>query len=766
MKKITLLAGCLLFCLSAKSQISFEATKDFAKMHDLTYDATTPNKVYAITFNNHVVVSNDNGVNWQLLFTFPNSNAYLSDFKLLGTTKATFATRDQIHTLNLETNELESSLTIPQSGVAGAGPSYLNSYDIQVVNPDVMIVDTGFSIGFSNFGKTFYTEDGGQTWAEIYYTLNNANVFINNVAVSPTDNKKLFLARGLGDSNVDGGLWISTNGGLDWEEKVAGIAFEPIAFNPDNASEIYAGSSISFGLHPENLYKSTDGGVNWEIVPITWTNETLDNITKIVFHPTNPNRIFVLDENETARTDDGGATWTNVVYPVGIAMDYYYGITASYNPFNESQLMITTDFYPQFSNDGGATLTQIKAPFLNATGSSLGLYDTNLNLYYSAQGGRIHKNLTSGVTTAYETENPDSFNPKRNYMVADPSVPGRVFTYASMGFFGGFLNVSNDYGATTNTIMQAFADDIQELTVDPVNANVIYVSMRSGESSTVHKIDFSDLENVVVTDIITPEMNEFNEGVVTGIIVKSANEMYISKKTKVFKSVDSGTTWEDFSIGLEALNSFSDIIWDMSVNPIDPSQFTVATNIGIFTTTDAAESWTQLVSGADVKRVKHSSINNQVLVGAIHTTEFTQAQIMYSVDGGENWETITPEQLEYVQSGAMDFQFDGTTIHAYLATSDLGVVKYSITDVPLSVKHPTATGTLFVIYPNPAKDQMDLVTTDGSQIKSVSVFSILGQKVMESTQSKIQVSGLASGNYIVKVETTSGKTAIQKLVKQ
>ena len=48
----------------------------------------------------------------------------------------------------------------------------------------------------------------------IYYTLNNANVFINNVAVSPTDNKKLFLARGLGDSNVDGGLWISTNGGM------------------------------------------------------------------------------------------------------------------------------------------------------------------------------------------------------------------------------------------------------------------------------------------------------------------------------------------------------------------------------------------------------------------------------------------------------------------------------------------------------------------------------------------------------------------------
>jgi xyloglucan-specific exo-beta-1,4-glucanase len=44
-----------------------------------------------------------------------------------------------------------------------------------------------------------------------------------------------------------------------------------------------------------------DAGETWSIIPITWTDQTLNNITKIVFHPTNPNHIIALEENEIAK---------------------------------------------------------------------------------------------------------------------------------------------------------------------------------------------------------------------------------------------------------------------------------------------------------------------------------------------------------------------------------------------------------------------------------------------------------------------------------
>ncbi|TGD56915.1 T9SS type A sorting domain-containing protein [Flavobacterium humi] len=764
MKKITLLAIWFFICCSANAQMILEGTTDYGKLQDVTYDANVQNKLYAATQGNHIVVSLDNGLNWNVLFSYPNSSAFIEDLRMLpGNNDLSFSIGGAICIYNLATNQITATFPVPQSGVPGAGLSRISSYYVRDAAGTTMLVDTTFKIGFAGFGKTFYTEDGGAHWQEIYYTVNNDNVFINNVAISPNNPKMLFLARGLGDSGIDGGLFISVNGGNSWQESLAGVSTEAIAFNPANGNEILVGSSIGFGIHPENLFKSTDNGLSWNALPITWTDETLNNITKIVYNDSNPNKIIVLDENEIVRSDDGGDTWTNVVYPVGISMVYYYGINASYNPVNENQVVITTDLYPQISNDGGATLTQIRAPFFNCVSTSIGKYATGSHLYYHAQGGRLHKNLQTNVTSAYDTELPNSFNPKRNYSVADPTIAGRVFTYASMGFFGGYLKVSNDYGATTTDLLQAFADDMQELTIDPNNSNVIYVSMRSTENSTVYKIDFSDLNNVVTTEITTPEVSEFGYGVVTGIIVGGANseEMYIAKGTKVFKSVDGGVNWIEKISGL-ALNEGNDIIFDLVKNPFHANQLSVATNAGIYTTSDGAENWT-LSMGSNVNRLKYSPINDGVIAAAAHTSALGEAAIYYSIDNGLTWSTVAAAQLNYAATGAVDFSFEGTTIDAYIGAVDLGVVKYSIINLPLSIKHPSSNGTLG-LYPNPAVSEVTLSVPDTTQIQSVAVFSLLGQKVIESNTSRLNVSGLAVGTYVVKATTSSGNIFIQKMI--
>lgn len=766
MKKITLLAFWLSLCFSAKAQTTFEASADYGKLHDITYDATVQNKLYAASFNNHIVVSVDNGATWNLLYSYPSSQGVISDLKMLpGNTALSFYTGFGIHILDLATNTLTTTVDIPQSNVAGAGASYITAYDIHDAAGQMILVNTGFSIGFSNFGKTFFTEDGGTTWKEVYYTVNHDNVFINNVAIGPNGNKDLFLARGLGDSGVNGGLWHSNNQGDDWTESLAGMAVSAISFKPGNTGEILVGTSISFGGNPENIFKSTDSGTTWAALPITWTDVTLNNITKIVYNPSNTSKVIALEENEILRSEDGGNTWTNTIYDVDTNLAYYYGLNASYNPFNENQVAITTDFYSQFSNDSSPALVQIKAPFFNIISTSIKKYGADKHLYYGGQGGRQHKNLTTGVIDAYEVESPNSFNPKQNFMYADPAIAGRVFTYAGMGFFGGFLNVSTDYGATTSNLLQSYSDDIQELVVDPSNSNVIYVSMRSGDNSTVSKIDFTDLTNVVVTDIATPDPDETG-GVVTGIIINTtnSNEIYIAKRTKVYKSLDAGLTWEEKSIGLEWLNPAADLIWNFVKNPLNENQFSIATSAGVYTTTDAAENWTTALDGVNVNMLKYSPLNDGVIIGA-NFRDTLGASLTYSLDNGTTWNNITSAQLDYIATNRIDFDFDGNTIAAYIATPDLGVMKYVITDLPLSVQNPGVNDSSMTMYPNPATTQVALTSTKGLEIQAVTVFSLLGQKVLESNAATLNVSGLSKGTYVVKATTTTGKVLVQKLIK-
>ena len=70
----------------------------------------------------------------------------------------------------------------------------------------------------------------------------------------------------------------------------------------------------------------------------------------------------------------------------------------------------------------------------------------------------------------------------------------------------------------------------------------------------------------------------------------------------------------------------------------------------------------------------------------------------------------------------------------------------------------------FTLYPNPANSilNIDLI----SEIKSVEIYSLLGQKMFSSTQKQLNISNLASGIYMLKVQDMNGAIATQKLVKE
>ena len=70
----------------------------------------------------------------------------------------------------------------------------------------------------------------------------------------------------------------------------------------------------------------------------------------------------------------------------------------------------------------------------------------------------------------------------------------------------------------------------------------------------------------------------------------------------------------------------------------------------------------------------------------------------------------------------------------------------------------------FKLYPNPANSILNIDLA--SEIKSVEIYSQLGQKMFSSTQKQLNISNLASGIYMLKVEDVNGAITTQKFVKE
>ena len=126
---------------------------------------------------------------------------------------------------------------------------------------------------------------------------------------------------------ASGGIWKSDDGGEYWRpifDDQEDHAVGALAVAPSDAEIVWAGtgephirSNVSLGT---GIYKSTDGGENWERVPLE-IGPT--RTSRIVIHPTNPDIVYVgalghshgpQAERGVYRTMDGGDTWEHVLF--------------------------------------------------------------------------------------------------------------------------------------------------------------------------------------------------------------------------------------------------------------------------------------------------------------------------------------------------------------------------------------------------------------------------------------------------------------------
>ena len=290
------------------------------------------------------------------------------------------------------------SQPIASIGAIGVAPS----------NPNIIYVGTGEADMRSqiSYGNGMYkSTDAGKSWTHI--GLDNTRQ-IGRVLVDPQNPDVVFVAA-LGHvygANPDRGVYRTRDGGATWQKvlfKSNDVGAIDLNFDPTTAQTIYASlwntRRPPWSIYPPSygpnsgLYKSTDGGANWQALTSGLPTNGLGRIG-VAVAPSNRNRVYaIVDAKEGGlfRSDDAGATFAKVSGDARIwGRGWYFGKVVV-DPKNADLVYISnTGVYR--SRDGGRTFGE---PFKGSPGGDdyhqlwISTEDTNRMILGGDQGAVI-----------------------------------------------------------------------------------------------------------------------------------------------------------------------------------------------------------------------------------------------------------------------------------------------------------------------------------------------------------------------------------------
>ena len=186
---------------------------------------------------------------------------------------------------------------------------------------------------------------------------------VTDLAISPENDDHIYIGTAVG------GVFRTTDRGENWESITDGFDIEPsignIAIAESDASRIYLGtgeangSATSGAFFGNGIFRSSDYGDNWEYIGL----ENCGHIGRIVVDPTDANRLFVAatgtlygknNERGIYRSSDGGANWEQVLF----VSDSTALIDVAMNPVNPNILFAAAwerTRFPWIRDYGGVT---------------------------------------------------------------------------------------------------------------------------------------------------------------------------------------------------------------------------------------------------------------------------------------------------------------------------------------------------------------------------------------------------------------------------
>lgn len=252
-------------------------------------------------------------------------------------------------------------------------------------------------------GRIYRSQDNGQTWSTAAL---DRNPTIYAIAPDPVDKNRIYC----GAQGSNGGLYLSTNGGLSWNPfALAGQSVYSIAINPlDNKIIFVSTDSV--------LFRSNDQGISWHRLNDGFSDFRYFWLGRIQICPSDTNQIYFCASQVAAllKSTDGGNNWRTISQGTFQPWSLYFGEKGS------QDLYLAGGNGLWISQDGGSSWRRENATssFVYAGGSvrSIAVDEARDRIFVGTLASGIWQARFSTIVSVHEPKDiPTEFALKQNY---------------------------------------------------------------------------------------------------------------------------------------------------------------------------------------------------------------------------------------------------------------------------------------------------------------------------------------------------------------
>jgi photosystem II stability/assembly factor-like uncharacterized protein len=543
--------------------------------------------------------------------------------------------------------------------------------------------------------EVFRSTDAGSTWTGLTSFAANYNWI--RIAVTPANPAKLAVQCSAGNSP----LYVSNNYGANLNY-VSDCPEDAILFiSPTDQNTIYCGYVY--------VYKSTNGGANWNMITYWYYNPPYDEVHadqhNVFYHPLNSDEIYFCNDGGLYKYNENSLAWNDLSN--GLVITQFYKIAVSQN---DPMMMMGG------TQDNGGRLRMSSGLWRATNGGDameIAIDPTDDDVIYTTYVfGKLYRSQDRWVNDTY-------------YSISDNISGG---TPAGSWVAPYMIDPSN-----SNTIVAGY-DDVWRSTDRGQNWTAISSNLAGGST-------FECLA-VAPTD---------------------PNTIYVSESNKLYRTFNMGGAWSMITApGTEGITS-------ITVHPNNPQEIWI-TRSGysatqkVYHSVDGGTSWTNLSTGLPNAPVNtcvfENGSNNLIYIG-------TDAGVFWRDTLTNSWQLFSTG-LPFTSVTDLEIYYPTRKIRA--GTFGRGIWESDLSS-PLSASVLPNTMVAFTLYPNPSNASVQINYTSSSvEPIVISVVNMLGEIVYSQTLSgqndlnlKLEVDNWALGSYLVQI-VQGDKINKQKLV--
>ncbi|MFN3305676.1 MAG: VPS10 domain-containing protein [Candidatus Kapaibacteriota bacterium] len=525
----------------------------------------------------------------------------------------------------------------------------------------------------------YKSTDGGKTWKNM--GLKNSE-HIGKIIVHPSNSNIVYVAAQgpLWGPGGDRGLYKTTDGGKTWERALFisdNTGVTDVVMDPRNPDVLYCASyqrrrhvwTLINGGPEAAIYKTTDGGKNWEKLQNGLPSGDLGRIG-LGLSPANPDYIYAIIEGNEGkggiyRSTDRGASWEKRNSWFSPSAQYYHEVFC--DPTNPERVFFI-DTYLRLTEDGGKTLKIVSNKNRHVDDHVVWMDPDNPKHFLVGGDGGLYETYDNGNTWRFFANIPTA----QFYRISCDNSEPFYYVYGGTqdnNTWGGPSRNTSSGGITNEDWFLVVGGDGYKAQIDPKNPNIVYAMWQYG-----NLVRYDRKSGEVFYIQPQPEKNEalrWNWDTPMLISQHSETRLYICAN-KVFRSDDRGQSWKVISpdltrqidrnklpvmgkiwspeaVAKNASTSFYGNITAFAESPIDENILAVGTDDGlIHLTTDCGANWMKIEKFPGIPETTYvsdiflSHHNKNYLYATFdnHKNADFKPYVLMSTDFGKSWISI------------------------------------------------------------------------------------------------------------------------------